>query len=95
MGEELGCGDGGGEIHSPRDPRTLLQEVMQADGAGMPDYQVLGSDGPPHDPVWTVAVLQASEVIGTGSGRSKQEAARMAAEEAMSSLAAGEGRGAG
>jgi len=95
MGEELGLGDGGGEIHSPRDPRTLLQEVMQAGGSGMPDYRVLGSDGPPHDPVWTVAVLQASEVLGTGSGRSKQEAARMAAREAMSSLEAGEGRGAG
>ena len=82
-----------GAIHSPQDPRTVLQELMQAEGDGMPDYRVLGSDGPPHDPVWTVEVRDRSRTLGTGSGRSKQDAARLAAKEAMNTLTVGEGRG--
>jgi ribonuclease-3 len=94
MADELSKRGDDGQIHSPRDPRTLLQEHMQAGGCGMPDYRIVGSDGPPHNPVWTVEVLRDSEVLGRGSGGSKQDAARMAAREAMGSLA-GEGRGAG
>ncbi len=84
-----------GAIHSPQDPRTVLQELMQAAGAGTPDYRVLGTDGPGHELVWTVEVRGESTILGTGSGRSKQDAARMAATEAMNTLAAGEGRGTG
>ena len=93
MASALNRRDGGGEIHSPRDPRTTLQEFMQARGKGMPDYRIVGADGPPHDPVWTVEVLRDTTVLGRGSGRSKQDAARMAATEAMGSLRS-EGRGA-
>lgn len=93
MGGVLARRGGEGAIHSPRDPRTVLQELMQAGESGMPDYRVLGSDGPAHDPVWTVEVRGESKILGTGSGRTKQDAARMAATEAMNTLAPGEGRG--
>jgi len=93
MGAELARRGEQGTIHSPVDPRTVLQELMQAAGDGKPDYRVLGTDGPGHELVWTVEVRAQSHVLGTGSGRSKQDAAREAATEAMEKLAAGEGRG--
>ncbi|MEE2829443.1 MAG: putative dsRNA-binding protein, partial [Myxococcota bacterium] len=78
--------DGGS--HSPQDPRTVLQEHLQAQGAPSPNYQVLGVDGPAHEPRWTIEVLQGEVVLGRGTGGSKQDAARMAAREALSSLVA-------
>jgi ribonuclease-3 len=90
MVTELGRRGGDGEIHSPRDPRTVLQEFMQSEGQGTPDYRIIGSDGPDHDPVWTVEVASGLKVVGRGVGGSKQDAARRAAEEALLAL-----RGAG
>jgi len=91
MSDELARRAGDGGIHSPRDPRTVLQEQLQAAGSGTPDYRIIGSDGPAHDPVWTVEVVRDSRVLGRGTGRSKQDAARMAAREAISSLSPGAG----
>ncbi len=75
-----------GSIHSPRDARTTLQELLQRQGQGTPRYRIVSSEGPPHDPTWTLEVLVGGEAMGTGTGRSKQEAAREAANVALDVL---------
>ena len=40
-----------------RDPKSLLQEQVQASGLGAPTYRVKGMSGPQHDPTFQVEVL--------------------------------------
>lgn len=75
-----------GSIHSPRDARTLLQETLQRQGRGTPKYRIVSSEGPPHDPRWTLEVLVAGAAVSVGTGRTKQEAARQAARAALADL---------
>ncbi len=75
-----------GSIHSPRDARTLLQETLQRQGRGTPKYRIVASEGPPHDPRWTLEVMVAGAALSSGTGRSKQEAARQAAQTALATL---------
>jgi len=66
-----------------RDPKSLLQEQVQARGLAAPTYRVRDSRGPQHDPTFVVEVLVeengAPRVIGVGEGRSKRVAERAAA----------------
>ena len=66
-----------------RDPKTVLQELRQADHLSSPVYQVTSEHGRPHDKVFTVDVLLDDKVAGTGSGKTKKEAQRTAAEAAL------------
>ncbi len=65
--------------------KAQLQELTQSRGQGLPHYQVLETEGPPHDPVFTVAVEIEGKTIASASGKSKkaaeQEAARLAYEK--------------
>jgi ribonuclease III len=67
-----------------RDPKSLLQEKVQARGSPAPTYRVKGVRGPPHDPTFEVEVLVAESVVGSGEGRSKRLAERAAALAALS-----------
>jgi ribonuclease-3 len=69
-----------------RDPKSALQEKVQANGLPAPWYRVVGTRGPQHDQVFEVEVLVAEEVRGRGEGRSKRLAERAAALSALSSL---------
>ena len=91
MADELARRGGNGELRAPRDPRTQLQEAIQARGKGMPVYEVIGSSGPPHEPVWEVEVLHEGRRLGLGTGRNKQDASREAAKKALSLLRLGSG----
>lgn len=71
--------------NSPENPKSLLQEALQARGV-LPTYRLAGQDGPPHDRTFTAEVLAGDEVIGTGSGSSKKEAEASAAASALESL---------
>jgi ribonuclease-3 len=62
-----------------RDPKSLLQEQVQAKGLAAPTYRVRGVRGPQHDPTFEVEVLVGAEVLGVGEGRSKRVAERAAA----------------
>jgi ribonuclease-3 len=64
---------------SPADPKTVLQERLQARGSGSPTYRVVTSTGPDHDPVFEVEVVVDGNVIGRGTGRSKKDAEKDAA----------------
>jgi ribonuclease III len=66
--------------------KAQLQQYTQARAQGTPVYSVLKVDGPPHDPVFQVAVLINERVIGQGSGRSKKIAEQDAARDAMARL---------
>jgi len=66
-----------------RDPKSLLQEQVQARGMPAPTYRVKGVRGPQHDPTFEVEVLVAETVVGLGEGRSKRVAERAAALAAL------------
>jgi ribonuclease-3 len=67
-----------------RDPKSLLQEEVQARGLSAPTYRVRGVRGPQHDLTFEVEVLVGDEVLGLGEGRSKRVAERAAALAALS-----------
>jgi len=63
----------------PKDAKTALQEWAQGLGKPLPIYTVSGTEGPPHDPVFLVAVEVAGIEAATGSGSSKRAAEQAAA----------------
>ena len=64
------------------DAKSALQEYVQSKGLPNPTYETLGEEGPPHDRVFTAAVLidgkQAAQGKGTSKKRAEQEAAAAA-----------------
>jgi len=66
-----------------RDPKSALQERVQARGLPAPSYRVVGSRGPQHEPMFEVEVLIGEQVIARGEGRSKRTAERVAAAAAL------------
>ncbi len=74
------------EEESLLDPRSLLQIWSQAQLGDMPHYQTVESFGPDHAREFIVEVSIEGEVLGRGRGRSKQDAAQRAAEDALSNV---------
>jgi len=70
----------------PHDPKSLLQEWTQARGQEPPEYQTTREFGPDHDKVFEVNVSVNGVVSGIGIGKSKREASKLAAQEAMEKL---------
>lgn len=64
----------------PEDAKTILQELAQGKGLPLPDYRILGREGPDHAPVFTVTVSVEGWEVAEGSGTSKRAAERAAAE---------------
>lgn len=69
-----------------RDPKSALQERVQAAGSPAPRYRVLAARGPQHEQVFEVEVLVEDVVRGRGEGRSKRLAERAAAHAALEAL---------
>lgn len=65
------------------DYKTALQEVAQGLGLPLPDYAVIGEQGPDHDKRFVVEVKLANQVFARGEGSSKKEAQQEAAREAL------------
>ena len=65
------------------DYKTTLQEVIQQNPEERVEYVLTGEEGPDHMKQFTVEVRLNSNVIGTGTGRSKKIAEQMAAKEAL------------
>lgn len=74
------------DLIAPQDPKSLLQQITQAEALGHPRYEVIERAGPVHDPTFTVAVRVAGEVVGTGTGHSKQTAEKAAAAAALEAM---------
>ncbi len=69
-----------------RDPKSALQERVQAAGGTAPSYRVTASRGPQHGQIFEVEVLVGGEVRGRGEGRSKRLAERAAANAALAAM---------
>lgn len=66
-----------------KDPKSILQETIQAKKQPSPIYRVIEETGPAHVKVFTVGVFVGNKILGKGIGRSKQEAEEQAAKEAL------------
>lgn len=69
-----------------KDPKSLLQESVQAKKLNSPVYKVLKEEGPPHTKIFTVGVYVAEKLVGNGVGKSKQQAEENAAKQALEKL---------
>lgn len=65
------------------DPKSHLQELAQSHTGHTPSYRVLDEQGPDHDKIFTVGVFVDGELVGKGSGPSKQMGQVEAAEKAL------------
>jgi len=72
--------------HDEQDPKSLLQEWIQAQGYDHPIYRTVTANGPDHAKIFEVEVIVNGEIRGHGSGQSKQAAAKSAAREALIAL---------
>jgi len=69
-----------------RDYKTLLQELAQGRHRSLPVYRTIDESGPDHDKTFVVEVCLDNRVIGVGSGKSKKDAERAAAEDALAAI---------
>ena len=67
-----------------KDYKTTLQEVIQRNREEQLSYVLASESGPDHNKCFTVEVRLNSNVIGSGTGRSKKQAEQMAAKQALS-----------
>jgi len=69
-----------------KDPKSLLQEYVQARKQNSPVYKVLHEEGPAHAKQFTIGVFVGDQLAGEGKGKSKQEAEEKAAEQALEKI---------
>ncbi|MEK7168975.1 MAG: ribonuclease III [Patescibacteria group bacterium] len=69
-----------------KDPKSLLQEKVQAQNLPAPKYQVVSENGPDHNKMFTVEVVIDGKSTAQGTGRSKSEAEQDAASKALESV---------
>ncbi|MBR0507779.1 MAG: ribonuclease III [Clostridia bacterium] len=70
-----------------KDHKTRLQELIHARTHGRQvTYRLIGEEGPDHDKTFTMQAMLGDDVLGTGTGHSKQSAGQAAAEDALSRL---------
>ena len=72
--------------HDMRDPKTMLQEWVQARRAGTPVYVLVGREGPDHAPHFVVEVRVHGQEHQTGEGRSKRDAEQDAARKMLAKV---------
>ncbi len=70
----------------PRDPKTTLQEWVQARGLPLPAYRTVATEGPSHRRRFTVTVNVEGLDPATASGPSKRAAETAAAAAALAAL---------
>jgi ribonuclease-3 len=68
------------------DPKSLLQEWVQARGHAAPSYKIVAESGPDHDKFFEVEVSVGGQPIARGEGRNKQSASKVAARTALTQL---------
>ena len=68
------------------DAKSALQEYVQSKGLPNPTYETLGEEGPPHDRVFTAAVLIDGKPTAKGRGTSKKRAEQEAAAAALNMM---------
>lgn len=69
-----------------KDPKSRLQEEVQAKGFSTPRYRVTEESGPDHSKTFVVEVQVDNKSVGVGRGKSKSEAEQSAATSALEEL---------
>jgi ribonuclease-3 len=69
-----------------KDPKSLLQEIIQEKKKITPTYEVISEKGPDHAKIFRVGVYFGDKLIAEGEGSSKQEAEVEAARNALKAL---------
>ncbi len=72
-----------------KDARSILQEISQAQYSLTPAYRLVDASGPEHEKEFVFEALIGDQVVGRGSGRSKQAASQAAAQDALERLEKG------
>jgi ribonuclease-3 len=72
-----------------RDPKTRLQEWLQARGASPPDYELVNVSGKAHQQHFEVRCLVPDQEPATGEGRSRRSAEQQAARHMLGRLTEG------
>jgi ribonuclease-3 len=86
--ERLSISEGG---FLAADPKSQLQEILQASGRPGPRYEMVGTEGPPHRRSFTMQVVvlnpsNETEFATVGSGNTKKAASQSAAQQALEHL---------
>jgi ribonuclease-3 len=68
------------------DPKSQFQEWAQSQGHQAPYYITRAAVGPDHSKMFEVDVMVGAKIFGSGTGTSKQAAAKSAARDALSRL---------
>lgn len=76
------------EMLSAADPKSALQERVQARGMPSPTYRLVEVRGTPHDQVFDIEVMVGELALARGEGRSKRQAERAAAARALEAIGA-------
>ncbi|MHC4222022.1 MAG: ribonuclease III, partial [Planctomycetota bacterium] len=72
---------------SLKDPKTRLQEALQARQIDLPNYEVVQTAGKDHDRVFTVKCsLSELSIEATGKGSSRKKAEQIAADNVLKQL---------
>lgn len=65
------------------DYKTMLQQLVEKDGASILEYRVASEDGPEHRKTFTVEAIINNNKVGKGTANNKKEAEMLAAREAL------------
>ena len=76
-------------IGTAKDPKTRLQELLQARGLGLPRYRVVASSGSAHRPTFLVECEAGIGDPARGEGSSRRQAEQRAAERALAEIGDG------
>jgi len=69
------------------DHKSLLQEILQARGDPVPEYELVAEEGPDHRRRFRVRCVVRGEAVAEGEGFSKKQAQQEAARNALARLA--------
>ena len=76
--------------YASKDPKTRLQEFLQARGLSLPRYRIVEADGVAHRPTFLVECEFGLGPPTRGEGASRRQAEQRAAERALGDIADGE-----
>ncbi|HOO33626.1 MAG TPA: ribonuclease III [Thermotogota bacterium] len=68
------------------DYKTKLQEITQSKMKSLPEYNLVSTRGPSHDPEFIIECLIDGRRYGKGRGKSKKEAEQMSAKSAIDEM---------
>lgn len=74
-------------VQAEKDPKTLLQEWLQAKGDPLPEYSIVAVQGEPHEQTFTVTCSAVGLKTPTqGRGNSRRQAEQFSAQKALEQL---------